>query len=63
MQSIITKKLSDWLLVVIGAVAVCEPIGGDLADAVVVDEGGEENEHVEYLMRLTLHNNEHNRNN
>ena len=31
-----------------------EPIGCDLADAVVVDECGDEHKHVEYLMRLAL---------
>ena len=31
-----------------------EPIGCDLADAVVVNECGGEHKHVEYLVRLAL---------
>jgi len=40
---------------VIKAMSECQPIVGDLRHAIVVNERGSNNAHVEYLMTLTLH--------
>lgn len=59
MAKVVVVREQGIALGVIETMAKCQPVVSNLCHAVVVDERGSNDKHVEYLMTLKLHQHHH----